>query len=96
MPIDLDTYIKKLAISRRRILLVNDILQNVQVQESVDTSILWILPCIALYLDKEAMHAGLHLQGGEGGRGKLPLLNPRLPPLLEYLKNNSNYTKPAL
>jgi chromosome segregation ATPase len=29
IPIDLDTYIKKLAISRRRILLVNDILQNV-------------------------------------------------------------------
>ena len=69
MPIDLDTYIKKLAISRRRILLVNDILQNVQVQESVDTSILWILPCIALYLDKEAMCAGFHLQGGGGGRG---------------------------
>ena len=31
VPVDLDTYIKKLAISRRRILLVNDILQNVQV-----------------------------------------------------------------
>ncbi len=31
VPVDLDTYIKKLAISRRRILLVNDILQSVQV-----------------------------------------------------------------
>lgn len=31
VPVDLDMYIKKLANSRRRILLVNDILQNVQV-----------------------------------------------------------------
>ena len=32
VPVDLDTYIKKLANSRKRIMLVNDILQNVQVQ----------------------------------------------------------------
>lgn len=31
VPVDLETYIKKLANSRKRILLVNDILQNVQV-----------------------------------------------------------------
>ena len=31
VPVDLDTYIKKLTNSRKRILLVNDILQNVQV-----------------------------------------------------------------
>ncbi len=31
VPVDLDTYVKKLANSRKRILLVNDILQNVQV-----------------------------------------------------------------
>ena len=31
VPVDLDTYIKKLANSRKRILLVNDILHNVQV-----------------------------------------------------------------
>ena len=31
VPVDLDTYIKKLANSRKRISLVNDILQNVQV-----------------------------------------------------------------
>jgi len=30
VPVDLDTYIKKLANSRKRIMLVNDILQNVQ------------------------------------------------------------------
>ncbi|XP_064395139.1 SNARE-associated protein Snapin-like [Halichondria panicea] len=30
VPVDLDTYVKKLANSRKRILLVNDILQNVQ------------------------------------------------------------------
>ena len=32
VPVDLDTYIKKLANSRKRIMLVNDILQNVQVR----------------------------------------------------------------
>ena len=31
VPVDLDMYIKKLANSRRRIILVNDILQNIQV-----------------------------------------------------------------
>ena len=31
VPVDLDTYIKKLANSRKRVLLVNDILHNVQV-----------------------------------------------------------------
>jgi chromosome segregation ATPase len=30
VPVDLDTYIRKLANSRKRVLLVNDILQNVQ------------------------------------------------------------------
>ena len=34
VPVDLDTYIRKLANSRKRVLLVNDILQNVQVQSS--------------------------------------------------------------
>ena len=34
VPVDLDTYIKKLANSRKRVLLVNDILQNVQVKLS--------------------------------------------------------------
>ena len=32
VPVDLDTYIKKLANSRKRVLLVNDILHNVQVR----------------------------------------------------------------
>ena len=31
VPVDLDMYVKKLANSRRRIVLVNDILQNIQV-----------------------------------------------------------------
>ena len=35
VPVDLETYIKKLANSRKRILLVNDILQNVQVCNNV-------------------------------------------------------------
>ena len=35
VPVDLDTYIKKLANSRKRIMLVNDILQNVQVIDSI-------------------------------------------------------------
>ena len=35
VPVDLDTYIKKLANSRKRVLLVNDILHNVQVLYSI-------------------------------------------------------------
>jgi len=35
VPVDLDMYIKKLANSRRRIILVNDILQNIQVGDKL-------------------------------------------------------------
>ena len=38
VPVDLDTYIKKLANSRKRVLLVNDILHNVQVTVDLLTS----------------------------------------------------------
>lgn len=47
VPVDLDTYIKKLANSRKRIMLVNDILQNVQVliwalDDHIDSTILCV------------------------------------------------------
>lgn len=46
VPVDLDMYIKKLANSRKRILLVNEILQNVQARKLI----LWGIATIHLVI----------------------------------------------
>ena len=49
VPVDLDTYIKKLANSRKRVLLVNDILLNVQV--SVQISLRPVMQGLLMLVD---------------------------------------------
>ena len=56
VPVDLDTYIKKLANSRKRVLLVNDILLNVQV--SVQISAFFLRPVMQGLLMLVDTHLG--------------------------------------